>query len=38
MVSQMVPVFEVSEAPLNAYILDFYKHGQFSALVRASLS
>ncbi|KAJ1465065.1 hypothetical protein T484DRAFT_2910991 [Baffinella frigidus] len=31
---KMVPVFEASEAPLNAYILDFYKHGQFDALDR----
>jgi ATP-dependent RNA helicase DDX60 len=33
---QTVPVFELrpTAAPLNAYILDFFKHGQIRALVR----
>ena len=33
---QTVPVFELrpASAPLNAYILDFFKHGQIRALVR----
>jgi ATP-dependent RNA helicase DDX60 len=33
---QIVPVFELrdSAAPLNAFLLDFFKHGQLEALVR----
>ena len=33
---QIVPVFELldSEVPLNAFLLDFFKHGQLDALVR----
>jgi hypothetical protein len=31
--ADMVPVYELSERPLNAYYLDFFKHGQISALV-----
>jgi hypothetical protein len=31
---KMVPIFDVfdQDIPLNAYLLDFYKHGQFAAL------
>jgi ATP-dependent RNA helicase DDX60 len=33
---QMLPLFELYDAdmPLNAYLLDFFKHGQWTALVR----
>lgn len=31
---QLVPVFEFPDKSYNAYLLDFYKHGQQEALVR----
>jgi hypothetical protein len=32
--ADMVPMYEPSDRPLNAYYLDFFKHGQVDALVR----